>query len=151
MPRQPSHYHGRLWHALLAVLVMGGLGIWHGGRCPDDASVRHVSTTVTGPAATAAVVQAQAPAILEPLGSVAMARAAVAEKGHVGAALEVPHTVAGDCHVVTSTEPATRTGATSVTPPIQAHTGAVVGAAVRRPAPRLLTGRSLTEIGVSRT
>jgi len=144
MRRQPSPYHGRLWRALLAVLVLAGLGIWHGGHCPGDAPVRHASTTVAGPRADAAIV-------LVPAATVLAVAATGHRDNHAGAALEVPDTAADDCHLVSSTEPATTTRATCVTPPVQTSTGIVIGAAARRPVPRLLTGRSPTEIGVSRT
>lgn len=145
MRRQPSLHHGRLWRALLAVLVLGGLGIWHGGHCPGDTFAGHASATIAGPRADVAIVPAQAAAV-------GVARTIGHRESQVGGAPEVPDTAAGDCHLVTSTEPAaTRTSVTGVAPPGQASSCVVIGAAARRPVPRLLTGRPLTEIGVSRT
>ena len=137
MRRQPSPSRGRLWHALLAVLVLGGLGIWHGGHCLGDGPVRHSSTV----AAATSLVWSQAPAAPTP--------------GHLGGpahtAVEVSHTAAADCHPGISTEPATTTSLTSMSPPAQQHTSTVVVVVTRQPVPRLLTARSPIEIGVSRT
>ena len=70
--------------------------------------------------------------------------------GHVDASAGLPRTVAEDCRLVISAEPATTTGVTHASPPVRFPAG-VVGDVAPRPVPRLLTGRPLTAIGVSRT
>ena len=35
MRRPPIPTRGRLWRVLLAVLVLAGPGVWHGGHCAD--------------------------------------------------------------------------------------------------------------------
>ena len=144
MRRQPSPACGWLRHALLAVLILAGSGIWNTGHCTDRTSVHQATAVIAGPAANADVVHAPAAAVLTTV--------AVSEHwdGTPRASLEVPQTAADDCRIVTSTVPATATSATSTPPPVRQYT-CVVGDAAPRPVTRLLTGRPLTEIGVSRT
>jgi hypothetical protein len=130
MRRPPILARGRLWRVLLAALLLTGLGIGQGGHC----TYQHTTFQQTAYQQTA----------------VASIGSLLPDGHHDGATPALPHTAAEDCRLVISAEPATTTGVTHASPPIRFPAG-VVGDAAPRPVPRLLTGRPLTEIGVSRT
>ena len=139
---QPCTAPPWLLRGLLALLTLAGLGIWQGGHCIDDTSIRHAASVAALSAASAAT------AATAGLGTTA--EPALSAHHRDVHASGLTSTTADNCYTTPTVVTRTMTTAAPVLP--AGERTAPIAASSRPLTPRCFApGVALTRLGISRT